>query len=136
MATLISETKQTYYLKDICRSSTDSSKEYYLENENPEAYNIVLPKQVYTQGDEILHSPADLISFSSGTDYASNDVGSCVENIINITIIKKYIQIELQEIPSSMVKLPSSITYGCISICWTPTAGMIIMDKHQELEEK
>ena len=132
MATLISETKTNILFKRYFhRSSTDSSKEYYLENENPEAYNIVLPKQVYTQGDEIPTSPpADLISFSSGTDDASNDVvGSYVGKTSSTsTIIKKYIQIELQEIPSSNGKAFQAPLCMDVSVsAGTPTAGMIII---------
>jgi len=132
MATLTSETKTNILFKRyLQRSTTNSGKDYYSENENAESYNLVLPSQVFVQGNEIPTSPpADIKSLSSGLDDSNNNlVGSYVGKTSGTkSILKKYIQVELIEIPNSNGKAFQAPC--CIDVnvsAGTPTAGMIIV---------
>ena len=132
MATLTSETKTNILFKRyLQRSTTNSGKDYYSENENAESHNLVLPSQVFVQGNEIPASPpTDIKSLSSGLDDSNNNlVGSYVGKTSGTkNILKKYIQIELVEIPNSNGKAFQAPC--CIDVnvsAGTPSAGMIIV---------
>lgn len=132
MASLNTETKTNILFKRyLNRSTTNSSKDYYAENDNPESHSLIFPKQIYTQGGDITDSPpSDIATYVSGNDDQGNSVvGSYYGKTSSTnTFIRKYVKIQLVEIPNSNGKayqapccMEISITTG------TPAADMVIV---------